>query len=251
MKKILCFGASLFLVLSILFSSVAYSGIMAEKTRLIFPEGINEQSLMIANTNKYPVLVQTWIDDGDVNNTPEKTNAAFIVLPAVFRMEPSEAKGLRILAKKQPLPSDRESLFWLNLYEIPPKTKSSPSNQAELLVAMNTQLKIFYRPKALLNKDVNVSNNLEFSLQLKGTDFILDCSNPTGYYASFSSMKLVINGKEYRAEPKLDMMVPPKSKEQFTFKNTSLLKNGGKVNLEYLLIDDNGVSNKSERLLSY
>lgn len=249
MKNAFCFGMSLILGVSLLFSNSANAGIMAEKTRVIFPEGANEKSLMIANTNKYPILVQTWIDDGDVNNTPEKTDAALVVLPAVFKMEPGEAKGLRILFKKQSMPSDRESLFWLNLYEIPPKVKSNSTDQAELLVAMNMQMKIFYRPKALLTKDINISDSLKFTIEKKGMDFILNCSNPTGYYASFSSLKLLIDGKEYKSEIKLDMMVPPKSEEQFIFKHINPIKKDEKIHLEYMLIDDDGISQLGERHL--
>ncbi len=40
---------------------------------------------------------------------------------------------------------DRESLFWLNIQEIPPISSADDSNV--LAVALNTQVKLIYRPK--------------------------------------------------------------------------------------------------------
>lgn len=233
----------LFFFLSMFFANHLLAGIMAENTRVIFPEGVNEKTIMIANTNPYPILVQTWIDNGDIDNTPEKTNSPFIVLPAVFRMMPHEVKGLRIIYKNQPLPGNQESLFWLNLYEIPPKTDAVSNKDAELLVAMNTQMKVFYRPKAL-KQDNHLSDHLQFTLLKKEDGFILSCVNSTGFYASFSSIKLIIDKKEYKPESKLDMMVAPKSTEQFIFKNINTIGKKQPINLEYMLINDMGLSEK-------
>ncbi|CAK9885710.1 MAG: putative fimbrial chaperone LpfB [Candidatus Erwinia impunctatus] len=84
------------------------AGIIAAGTRMIYLEGENERSLMLANTNRYPVIVQSWIDDGSGN--PDYKGAPFVVLPPVFRLEPGEIKGIRIIYNQQPLPDDRESV---------------------------------------------------------------------------------------------------------------------------------------------
>ncbi|WP_392566618.1 molecular chaperone [Utexia brackfieldae] len=224
-----------------------FAGIIAENSRIIFDEGMNQQSLMIANTNKYPIIVQTWIDNGDVNNTPEKTDAPFIVLPAVFKMNPNDTKGLRIMFKHQPLPDDRESLYWLNIYEIPPKHKSTSDSVPELVVAMNTQMKIFYRPKALANQKVDLLSRLQFSITQDKPDIILNVTNPTGYYASFSSIKLLVNGQDYKPEQKLDVMVSPQSSEQFVFKQLGSISQGKNIDLTFMLIDDHGRSQPGQR----
>ncbi len=237
----------LFLWLSMSVSTLSFAGIMAETTRLIFPEGATERSLMLANTNNYPVLVQTWIDNGDVNNTPEKTSAPFIVLPTVFKMGASEVKGIRIVFKNQSLPRDRESVFWLNLYEIPPtNNKASATDEAKLLVAMNTQMKIFYRPKKLTQKINTLQDHLQFTLMKDKDRLVLVCHNPTPYYASFSSLKLLSAGKEYKPDSKLDMMVSPFSTDQFVFRANDIPK-GRSIDLEFMLITDTGLSQKGEK----
>lgn len=98
----------------------AMAGLIAGATRMIYLPESRERTLMLANTNDYPVVIQTWIDDGDVDSTPDQTQAPFMVLPAVFKMQPGGAQGLRIINKGESLPTDRESVYWLNLYEIPP-----------------------------------------------------------------------------------------------------------------------------------
>ncbi|MEM8325871.1 molecular chaperone, partial [Morganella morganii] len=105
----------------------AYCGIMPSQSRIIYHEEDKEQSLMLANTNEYPVIVQTWIDRGEGN--PETVNIPFISIPPVFRMEPSDIKGVRIIYNKDKLPDNKESLFWFNIYEIPPEKKEfNPEN---------------------------------------------------------------------------------------------------------------------------
>ncbi|MBF4190349.1 molecular chaperone, partial [Serratia ureilytica] len=49
----------------------AQAGIIASATRVIFREGDTEKTLMLLNTNGYPIVAQTWVDNGDVNAAPE------------------------------------------------------------------------------------------------------------------------------------------------------------------------------------
>ncbi|NBF06708.1 fimbria/pilus periplasmic chaperone, partial [Pseudomonas sp. Fl5BN2] len=99
----------------------ALAGVTAEKTRVVFAANTTETSLQVMNQNPYPVVVQTWVDDGEPGSTPDTTQAPILPLPAIFRMEPGEQRNLRLIYTGEALPKDRESLFWLNLYEIPPR----------------------------------------------------------------------------------------------------------------------------------
>lgn len=116
---------------------------MASRTRVIYEQGQTERSLMLANINPYPVVVQTWVNDGEDQQAPEKSTSPMIALPSVFRMQPGAYSGLRILYNGDALPKDRESVFWLNLYEIAPKSGATPAPEAAVALAMNTQMKIF------------------------------------------------------------------------------------------------------------
>ena len=120
---------------------------------------------MLLNTNGYPIVAQTWVDNGDVNAAPELSHAPFVTLPSVFALPPSALKGLRILFAGANLPTDRESVFWLNLYEIPPSQPITPPLASRVTLAMNTQMKIFYRPKALPGNAENAAEAVSFTLQ--------------------------------------------------------------------------------------
>ena len=48
------------------------------------------------------------------------------------------------------LPQDRETVYWLNVLEIPPKPKAgSDAAEDDLQLAVRSRLKLFYRPKGL------------------------------------------------------------------------------------------------------
>ncbi|UTN74283.1 molecular chaperone [Pseudomonas aeruginosa] len=102
------------------------AGVTAERTRLVFVEGQREASLLLVNQNPYPVLVQAWVDDGALDGEPDTALAPFLPLPPVFRLEPGRQRSLRLLATGQAQAQDRESLYWLNIYEIPRKPPPRP-----------------------------------------------------------------------------------------------------------------------------
>lgn len=48
------------------------------------------------------------------------------------------------------LPKDRESVFWFNVLEVPPKPDAAKAaNQSLLQLASCTRIKLFYRPEGL------------------------------------------------------------------------------------------------------
>lgn len=70
-----------------------------------------------------------------------------MALPPLQRVEPG-AKGqvkIQTTGSLAGLPQDRESLFYFNVREIPPK--SSKPNTLQL--ALQTRVKMFYRPETL------------------------------------------------------------------------------------------------------
>lgn len=211
MKKIV---STLLLLGGMLPAMLAQAGIIASATRVIFREGDSENSLMVLNTNDYPVVVQTWVDDGDVNATPEQSTAPFVSLPAVFSMQPNTMKGLRLVYNQQPLPADRESVFWINLYEIPPTRPVSPPHLASVIMAMNTQMKIFYRPKALEASEGEVPMPV-FTLQKEDNHYVLLCENHSAFHLSFARISLRVGQQDYPVQLESDMMTPPFSSKKY------------------------------------
>ncbi|CDL40775.1 Pi-fimbriae chaperone protein [Citrobacter freundii] len=71
-----------------------------------------------------------------------------MVLPPLQRINGGQ-KGIARVTKTSginALPQDRESLFYLNVREIPPK----PDKPNVLQLAMQSRIKLFYRPTAIV-----------------------------------------------------------------------------------------------------
>ncbi|VFS54305.1 Chaperone protein fimC precursor [Moellerella wisconsensis] len=109
----------LFIILGIMIISPAYSGIIASNNRVIFNEGDFKKNLILGNTNEYSIFAQTWIDNGEGSGEFKQKAYPFVSVPAVFVLNQGEMTNLNIIYNNKELPSDRESVFWLNLYEIP------------------------------------------------------------------------------------------------------------------------------------
>lgn len=171
----------------LLLSHGSLAGVTAERTRVVFHEGQREASLSLVNQNTYPVIVQTWIDDGAIDSTPEVAQAPIIPIPPIFRLNPNQQRSLRLLYTEQMLPKDRESLYWLNLYEIPPQPPEPLiEGQSRLTVTLRTQMKVIYRPKGL-NPDIgSIPANL-ITFQKIGDGLLIE--NPTPYVITLSSIE--------------------------------------------------------------
>lgn len=237
MKKIL---KNIPLFLCAFFSiNISHAGILASSTRVVYSQNNTEKSLMLVNTNEYPVLTQIWVDDGQMDS--EFKESPFAVLPGVFKLNPKETKGIRIVYNGAPLASDRESLYWLNLYEIPAIKKDNLA-QEYVNLAMNTQMKIFYRPKNLPSFTLNeLQQKVKYELISSDNKVKLKLKNPTPYYLNFTNIK--ISNAQFNSEiqHKDDNILPPFSEKTYSLLNANFQKKAPDL-LEYTLIDDSGKS---------
>lgn len=138
-SPLLCRFFLLFLVCTV---TNAHASIEAEGTRLIFFGKDKEVSISVTNQASEDVLLQSWVsheDDSDTSDIP------FAIIRPLVQLGGHERHLLRILYAGEGLPSDRESLFWLNIMEIPLKAKDSDSMQ----FAIRQRMKFFYRPPGL------------------------------------------------------------------------------------------------------
>ncbi len=229
-------------------NQAAHAGLVASSTRMIYQPESRERTLMLANTNDYPVVVQTWVDNGDVDSTPDQAEAPFMVLPAVFKMQSGAAQALRIINKGDNLPTDRESVYWLNLYEIPPKTRRNADAHAQVAMAMNTQMKIFYRPNGLAPKPDEAMKKVSFILQKQNKEYVLTIDNPTPYHVSFGQMQLNSAQQSHTIAQQMDMMITPFALRQYQFEHPPTSLNG-KLILEYVYFDDAGNQVKNSQLV--
>lgn len=164
-------------------SSMAHAAIGLDRTRVIFNGDQKSMSLNISNNNKQlPYLAQAWIDDAEGN----KITSPLVVLPPVQRVEPGKSSQVKIeaLPAVSTLPQDRESLFYFNLREIPPKSDKPNTLQ----IALQTRVKMFYRPKAIVPAKMGTPWQEKLTLQKQGDTVMV--KNPTPYYVT------VINAAE-------------------------------------------------------
>lgn len=213
----------------------ASADIVISGTRVIYPQSAKDVTVKMENRGNKPLLVQSWLDDGRDGVNPQELKLPFIVTPPVSRVDPSKGQTVRITWTKQPLPQDRESLFWFNVLEVPPKAKEADS-QNVLQLAFRTRIKMFFRPEGLQGDPAVAAGNLKWSQQ--GTSLIANNSSP--YYVSMASATITINGKKIAVD---SHTIPPLSDETIPVTNTANMKNG---KIEYIAINDFGGTEKHQ-----
>lgn len=195
-------------LLALLFiSGLSQASVTLSGTRVIYNTDRKESNISVKNNSDNPFLVQSWVQSNDSLGT----KPLFIVTPPLFRLDAGKTNTLRIIYNGAALPQDRESLFWLNVKSIP---SSSKEDVNKLQIAINTRIKLFYRPTTLSDDIDEIRHHVHWSTV--GNKLIV--RNDSSYYISFFDVK--INGKSITD---IDMLAP-KSNKEFTF-NTPPTKN--------------------------
>lgn len=231
------------IVFHILLSLSASASVVMTNTRVIYPAEETSKTIQFTNRSNIPYLIQLWTDVNNPDSTPDNSDGPFIVSPVVFRIEPKSGQSARLSFVGENLPQDRESLFYLNFSQIPPKSSGGEANK--LLLILKSRIKMFYRPKNIQGSASELSKNLVFDLnQQKGVSQ-LRIKNNSGFYASFANAQIKVKGKFYPVD--IDM-VAPKSEQTVTLKN---LPSGqkGTFTVHYTLINDLGAKKTHETLI--
>ncbi|ECG8656199.1 fimbrial chaperone [Salmonella enterica subsp. diarizonae] len=160
-------------------SSFANAAFTLNSTRYIYNEGQQSVSVNIQNESEHKYGGQVWIDNIDKNGEA----IFFSPSPMVFKLNPKQNQIVRIVNINDNLPKDRESIFWINIQEIPPAPKGEGSS---LSLAINNRVKLIYRPTALKNGRDDAESNIK--LINSGADACLE--NTTPYYFAVSDVKI-------------------------------------------------------------
>lgn len=185
-----------------LFSTSASAALVLDRTRIIYPGNAKSISLVVKNENpSSPFLAQSWIEDLQGN----KVSTPFAILPPVQRINASQKGLVRLaLAGATTLPQDRESAFYFNLREIPPRSDKSNVLQ----VAVQTKIKAFYRPEAII-PERGAAWQEQVKVSREGKQLRLD--NPTPYYISYVGLARLSGKQNKQPLPFKSVMVAPKS----------------------------------------
>ncbi|MFS2224411.1 fimbria/pilus periplasmic chaperone [Pantoea sp. B65] len=166
------------------------AAIALDRTRVIYNAGDKAVGLSISNENpKLPYLAQGWLTD----DQGQKITSPLVVLPPLQRIEPGERSQIKIqaLPLADSLPQDRETLFYFNLREVPPRSDKPNTLQ----IALQTSIKLFYRPKGIVAGEAARRQPWQQQLTLTRLGERYQVHNPTPYYIT------LVDAKPHSAQP--------------------------------------------------
>ncbi|QQN34400.1 MULTISPECIES: molecular chaperone [Rahnella] len=204
-RYFLRFGAALLLMIGMTYP--AFAAVNLDRTRIIYNASDKSVSVMLENQSKdLPYLAQVWLE----NEQGEKITSPLVALPPMQRIDAGQKSQIRILQLPETagLPKDRESLFYFNVREVPPKSDMANVMQ----VAIQSRVKLFFRPVELRKL---VKGHWQEQLQVARLSDGLKLTNPTPFYITVGYL-----GKDNKGNiPGFDsVMLAPFATENLTGK---------------------------------
>ncbi|HHR6132354.1 TPA: fimbrial biogenesis chaperone [Providencia alcalifaciens] len=236
--------AACLMVLSYMSSPLANAnadsgGVQLGGTRVIFDGANSAGSMTVTNSSASAVwLMRFWVSpygEESVDAPPASGDKAmpFAVTPPLYRLDPKTAVQLRVNLLNDTLPADRESVYYLNNLAIPPKKGEKSYQkaiQSGLQFAVNTRVKLFYRPAAI--SDIAAVKAAPSKLIASVQGNTMTVKNPTPYFITLSQVQ--VNGQSVDTSAQ-DTMVAPFGELQFPVSSTQ-------GTLTYSAIDDRGMT---------
>ena len=170
-------------VLLLITANPALASLSADQTRYIFRGDQEALTITVKNNNKKQTFGgQAWID----NITENDTRPTFVVTPSFFKVKADGQQTMRVIMASDHLPQDKESVYWLNLQDIPPALEGSG-----LAIALRTRMKLFYRPASLIAGRRGAEEGISLRSRPNGQTVLV---NTTPYIYAIGSL-LEITGK--------------------------------------------------------
>ncbi len=188
-------------LLPLIAAPIAAAGVIITGTRHIYPERQREITIQITNEDtQAPRLVQAWVEHAGHLDGPDASDVPFSLSPPVFRVDGGKGQAIRLVYTGEALPADRESLFWLNVLEVPPKV--NPSDSAYdipelnyLRFAFRIRTKVFFRPARLKGSPDDAMGQLRWNLRQGAGRLQLVVSNPSPYHVTFNDVALALGSR--------------------------------------------------------
>lgn len=225
----------IFSMIILLISFQCQAELLLASTRIIFPSNKIEKNYQIKNQGSLPIMIQAWVDQHTEGSFPETANGPFVVIPPMFRLEPGSLQSLRIIYNRKKLPENQETLFWLNLYEIPSKPKNIPEEYSVLTVTVKTQIKLLFRPEKI-GMPNDIITKLRFAFHTQAGKVYLRITNPTPFYITIKQLDLIAEQNIMLSQ---SLFIEPNSTQNVEVEHFSQLKKG-KITIRFIIIDDEG-----------
>jgi P pilus assembly chaperone PapD len=169
----------------VVLSTSVTAGVIIGGTRVIYSGNKSDATINVKNNEvAIPYLIQAWVDPFDAKAM--QTPPPFTVIPPVSRLDAGQEKVLRIMKIQGSLPEDRESVFWLNIKNIPPA--SAKSNSLE--IAIKTRIKLFWRPAKIVETPERAASKVKWHIQ----NHKLMVENPSPLHVNVMSVH--VDGKD-------------------------------------------------------
>lgn len=226
-----------FLLCGFFLALPADASVLINGTRVIYSENAKQKTIQLSNNNTWPVLVQTWVDDGDLSKAPDEITVPFTLTPPLFKMEPHEGQSVRISWDGTPLSPDRESIFYLNVLEIPPVPKDAQDNGTnQLRLAIRNRIKLLFRPKGV-GMPEKIDEKLAFSVVYQGELPFIKVKNSSPWYISFRDLTVTPDGRSISLPPET---LTPFGEVSIKLPYSSLQRGKGINEIKYSVINDWG-----------
>ncbi|HBO7424695.1 MULTISPECIES: fimbrial biogenesis chaperone [Pseudomonas aeruginosa group] len=176
--------------LSLVLPASADAALNVVGSRFIYPAQSEALSIRIGNGGQRPILVQAWLDRGDGSADPSTVQVPFVLSRPLSRVEPQEKYALQLRYTGEPLPDDRESLFWLNLLEVPSRDEGRDNL---LLLSYRLRMKVLFRPRGLPGDPRAAAGQVAWRLlpaASPGKLAVLEADNRSPYHVSLTRLEL-------------------------------------------------------------
>lgn len=214
----------LWLGLAMTLSVPAQAGIVLNTTRIIYPATNKEVSLLVQNTGTADILAQSWLETE--SDDAQSSSPPFAITPALARMSGNAKQLIRIIYSGEGMATDRESVLWLNVQEIP-----QTASENELQIAIRQRIKLFYRPQGLTGDPLKAAQSLQWHVR----DGQLEVSNPGPYHVSMIKLEARLQGQLVLQEE--SRMLGPKQRLRLPIKTTG---RSAPLDLAFVSINDFG-----------
>ena len=219
------------------------SVIISSGTRVVYQAEEREATVKLKNDNTVPAAVQVWLDVGDERAKPDQVQVPFTLTPPLFRLEPGKSQAIRMAYTGEKLPANKESLFWLNVLEVPPTADNGGHDMNAFQLALRTRIKVFYRPENLKGNAKDAAAEVSWKISTGSDKALLLATNPTPYYVSYDKV-VVKAGEVVTPIEGVGGMVAPGGSTTFTLGNSNMAS--AQVVVQYDWINDSGQKKAGE-----
>ncbi|MDP9513537.1 fimbria/pilus periplasmic chaperone [Pseudomonas protegens] len=163
------------------FHAQAMAALTLGSSRIIIQAPKTRAVVMVHNrSNDSSYLAQSWIEDAQGQKLER---SPVVALPPIQRLEPMQGNQLNIqaLPRVADLPLDRETLFYLNVREVPPRGEDKEVIQ----IALQRRIKVIYRPQRIRPLTVGLTSPWLSALTLsKEESGRFQLNNATPYHVT-------------------------------------------------------------------